>query len=232
MNNLNREEYLEVLGLENWQPREPNSNKIAQITANFQSEELDTTNAQPEVSWENLNQRVKKCQKCALYKTRTNVVIGTGAHDADLMFIGEAPGAQEDLTGEPFVGKAGKLLNEMLFAVGIKRDAVYIANILKCRPPNNRDPSTDETIQCVGFLQQQIKLIQPKLMVAVGRVAAQYLLKTTESMGKLRQRLFNYGTEATPLIVTYHPAYLLRSPTEKHRAYEDLLFIKKHLSKL
>ena len=228
MNDLSREEYLEALGLENWQLRTAAVENDATVADIDRSDVVKT----PQIDWETLNSQIRQCQKCALAKTRTNVVVGTGAVNADLMFIGEAPGAQEDLTGEPFVGKAGKLLNEMLFAVGIKRDAVYIANILKCRPPNNRDPSSDETIQCVGFLQQQIALIKPKLIVAVGRIAAQYLLKTTESMGKLRQRLFNYGIQSTPLIVTYHPAYLLRSPTEKRRAYEDLLFIKDQLSNL
>ena len=228
MNDLSREEYLEALGLENWQLRTAAVENDATVADIDRSDVVKT----PQIDWETLNSQIRQCQRCALSKTRTNVVIGTGAINADLIFIGEAPGAQEDLTGEPFVGKAGKLLNEMLFAVGIKRDAVYIANILKCRPPNNRDPSSDETIQCVGFLQQQIALIKPKLIVAVGRIAAQYLLKTTESMGKLRQRLFNYGIQSTPLIVTYHPAYLLRSPTEKRRAYEDLLFIKDQLSNL
>ncbi|HBY56185.1 MAG TPA: uracil-DNA glycosylase, partial [Coxiellaceae bacterium] len=144
-----------------------------------------------------------------------------------VMFIGEAPGANEDLKGEPFVGRAGMLLNSMLRSIGLERTDVYIANILKCRPPNNRDPLPQEVKLCTPYLQQQIALIQPKVLIAVGRIAAQFLLNTMESMSKLRGNTYQYGEQKIPLLVTYHPAYLLRSPSEKRKAYVDFLLIKK-----
>lgn len=138
------------------------------------------------------------------------------------MFVGEAPGFEEDRQGLPFVGRAGQLLNAMLFALGLERGQVYIANVLKCRPPNNRDPMGEEVLCCETYLHRQVELIQPKLIVALGRFAAQSLLKTTQSIGKLRKQRFQYGDTEIPLIVTYHPAYLLRSPMEKRKAWEDL----------
>jgi DNA polymerase len=145
------------------------------------------------------------------------------------MVIGEAPGADEDAQGEPFVGRAGKLLNEMLRAIGLPREQVYIANILKCRPPNNRDPLPAEVEQCEPFLKEQVALVQPRIILAVGRIAAQNLLKTDIPIGRLRGRRFEYG-DGIPLVVTYHPAYLLRSPTEKRKAWGDLLFARSVLS--
>jgi uracil-DNA glycosylase family 4 len=138
------------------------------------------------------------------------------------MIVGEAPGADEDKQGVPFVGRAGKLLNEMLFAAGCQRGDVFIANILKCRPPANRDPSAEEIGCCQSYLQQQIKLVQPTLILAVGRIAAQGLLQTTAPLGRLRGSVHSYGEQEIPLIVTYHPAYLLRSPLEKRKVWEDL----------
>ena len=142
------------------------------------------------------------------------------------MFIGEAPGANEDLQGEPFVGRAGMLLNAMLQAIGLNRSEIYIANILKCRPPENRDPTPEEVKLCTPYLQQQIAIIQPKILVAVGRIAAQFLLNTDEAMSKLRGKIFAYGEQKIPLLVTYHPAYLLRSPREKSKAYTDMLVLQ------
>jgi DNA polymerase len=138
------------------------------------------------------------------------------------MIIGEAPGADEDQQGEPFVGRAGQLLTSMLSAIGIKRDQVYIANILKCRPPKNRDPLTEEALQCEPWLLRQIELVAPELILAVGRVAAQNLLKTQIAVGKLREQVHQYGTRHIPLVVTYHPSYLLRSPGQKVHAWKDL----------
>jgi DNA polymerase len=172
--------------------------------------------------WEQLEQGVAACRQCDLYKTRMNAVLGVGNQQAQWMIIGEAPGADEDRQGEPFVGKAGQLLNEMLKAVGLKREQVYIANILKCRPPNNRDPKPEEVAACNGYLQRQIALIQPRLIIAVGRIAAQNLLHSDQSMAKLRGEVHRHADSGTPMVVTYHPAYLLRSPLEKRKSWQDL----------
>ncbi|MEN9849052.1 MAG: hypothetical protein RL368_1792 [Pseudomonadota bacterium] len=170
--------------------------------------------------WETLRSQVAACTACGLHLTRKQTVFGVGKKQADWLIVGEAPGADEDEQGEPFVGRAGKLLTAMLQAIGLSRDAVYIANVLKCRPPDNRVPTPEERVSCTPFLQQQIALIRPKLIFAVGSTAAQYLLNTDTAIGKLRgQRWFYQGV---PLIATYHPAYLLRRPTEKRKAWQDL----------
>jgi DNA polymerase len=159
-------------------------------------------------------------------------VFGVGNRNAQLLVIGEAPGADEDRQGEPFVGRAGQLLNEMLKAIGFKRTDVYIANILKCRPPNNRDPSLEEATCCEPFLLQQIELINPKLILSVGRISAHNLLKTQIQIGKLRGKVHQYGEKRIPLIVTYHPAYLLRSLSQKAEAWKDLQMVLKLLQQL
>ena len=171
-------------------------------------------------NWEELQAQVASCTACPLHQTRTQTVFGTGDRSADWMVIGEAPGEQEDLQGEPFVGRAGLLLNEMLRSIGLDRERVFIANILKCRPPKNRDPQVDEASACEGYLKEQLALVKPRIILAVGRVAAQNLLKTTTTIGKLRGIVHDY--QSVPLVVTYHPAYLLRSPLEKRRAFDDL----------
>jgi DNA polymerase len=140
------------------------------------------------------------------------------------LLIGEAPGAEEDRQGEPFVGRAGQLLNAMLRAIGLHRQQVYIANILKCRPPNNRDPRSEEAAECFPYLQRQIELIQPKLILALGRIAAQRLLDNQTSLGRLRGTTHRFEPGGVPVVVTYHPAYLLRSPADKRKAWEDLLY--------
>ena len=174
------------------------------------------------VDWSELQEEVRTCVKCALHKGRTQTVFGVGSHTADLLIIGEAPGAEEDRQGEPFVGRAGQLLNAMLAAIHLAREDVYIANILKCRPPNNRDPRTDEQATCTPYLQRQIDLLQPRVILALGRIAAQWLLQTDAPIGRLRGRTFEYGAAATPLVVSYHPAYLLRSPLQKSKSWDDL----------
>lgn len=180
--------------------------------------------------WQALQQRVKHCTACDLHHTRTQTVFGVGNQQADWLIVGEAPGADEDRQGEPFVGRAGQLLNNMLLAIGLRREQVYIANILKCRPPNNRDPRPEEVMQCEQYLRRQVELLQPKLILAVGRIAAQNLLKTDTPIGRLRGKLHYYGDgngddgRKTPLVITYHPAYLLRSPKEKRKAWQDLQF--------
>ena len=173
-------------------------------------------------SWADLRQRVAKCQQCELHQGRTQIVFGVGDHNADWLIIGEAPGAEEDRQGEPFVGRAGKLLNSMLFACGMQREQVFIANILKCRPPNNRDPKPEEVVACSSYLKEQIDLLQPKIILAVGRIAAQNLMQTETPIGKMRGQRYQYADTGIPVVVTYHPAYLLRSPREKRKAWQDL----------
>jgi len=181
--------------------------------------------------WSELAQRVRACTSCALHKTRTQTVFGVGRRDARLFVIGEAPGADEDRQGEPFVGRAGQLLNAMLRAIGLPRSEVYIANILKCRPPNNRDPQPEESSCCTPFLSQQIALVQPRALLAVGRISAQWLLQTDTPIGRLRGRVLTYGERNIPLVVTYHPAYLLRTPLAKATAWTDLCLVKDLLDK-
>ncbi len=173
--------------------------------------------------WEMLVKKVSHCQQCHLSQTRINTVFGVGDQRANCMVIGEAPGADEDKQGQPFVGRAGKLLDEMLFAVGFKREQVFIANILKCRPPGNRDPRPEEVAECNTYLLQQIKLIQPKVILSVGRISTQNLLNSKEKIGRLRGQVHYFGALNIPLVATYHPAYLLRSPSEKRKSWQDLL---------
>lgn len=170
--------------------------------------------------WAELAQAVRNCRLCGLCETRTQTVFGTGDRGARLMVVGEAPGAEEDRQGEPFVGRAGMLLNSMLRAAGFGRADVYIANVLKCRPPNNRDPSMEESDRCLPYLRSQIELVGPAAILCVGRIAAQRLLGCEETLGRLRGRVHRLG--AVPVIVTYHPAYLLRSPGEKRKSWADL----------
>ena len=169
-----------------------------------------------------LKKEVSVCTQCELHQTRTQTVFGVGNPQADWLIIGEAPGADEDKQGEPFVGRAGQLLNSMLLAMGLQREQVFIANILKCRPPNNRDPKPDEVVACESYLRQQIELIKPKIILTVGRIAAQNLLKLDTPIGKMRGNQYQYPDSELPVIVTYHPAYLLRSPREKRKVWEDL----------
>jgi DNA polymerase len=187
--------------------------------------------AADEATWEALRAQVSVCTRCELSQTRTQTVFGVGNRRAEVLVIGEAPGADEDRQGEPFVGRAGQLLNSMLRAIGHPRDTVYIANVLKCRPPANREPKPAEVACCLPYLQQQVDMIQPRLMVAVGRIAAQNLLATDTPLARLRGQVHRFGARATPLIVTYHPAYLLRSPTEKRKSWVDLKFIRAELAR-
>jgi DNA polymerase len=176
--------------------------------------------------WAPLRERVAACTRCSLSATRTQTVFGVGNPQADWLVVGEAPGAEEDQRGEPFVGRAGQLLNSMLRAIGLRREQVYIANVLKCRPPRNRDPQPGESAECLPFLERQIALLEPKIMLVVGRIAAQTLLRTATKVGDLRQKVHVFGTQRVPMVVTYHPAYLLRSPAEKRRAWEDFKFAR------
>jgi len=184
-----------------------------------------------EPGWIEIKQAVPACTACGLHKTRTQTVFGVGDENADWLLIGEAPGAEEDRLGEPFVGQAGKLLDNMLAAIGLERgENVYIANVLKCRPPGNRNPEPEEVAKCTPFLKRQIALIQPKLIIAMGRFAAQTLLASDATIASLRGRVFSY--EGVPLIVTYHPAYLLRNLPDKLKAWEDLVFARRTMQEL
>jgi DNA polymerase len=174
-----------------------------------------------------LRAEVATCTRCALHSSRTQGVFGVGNERADWLVIGEAPGAEEDRKGQPFVGRAGHLLDAMLKAIGLSREAnVYIANVLKSRPPGNRDPKPEEVAACLPYLVRQIALMQPRVILAVGRIAAQNLLATDLSLSRLRGKLHHFGELNTPLVVTYHPAYLLRTPSDKRKAWEDLKFAR------
>ncbi len=183
--------------------------------------------AEIEARWDALRAAVLECTRCPLHATRTQGVLGVGPKRADWLVIGEAPGAEEDRRGEPFVGVAGQLLDAMLRAIGLdRRTNVYIANVLKSRPPGNRDAKPEEVAACLPYLVEQIALLQPKIMLAVGRIAAQNLLGTDVPLGRLRGRVHRFGELNTPLVVTYHPAYLLRTPGDKRKAWEDLKFAR------
>lgn len=228
-----RERYLEAIGIPVWKLRaaaEP-------VALGAPAEPAPAVPAAPggspaaDADWAGLAAQVRSCTLCGLHRTRTQTVFGVGKRDASLFVIGEAPGADEDRQGEPFVGRAGQLLNAMLRAIGLPRSEVFIANILKCRPPNNRDPELAESSSCTPYLKRQIELVQPRVLLAVGRISAQWLLQTDAPIGRLRGRVAAYGERNTPLVVTYHPAYLLRSPLEKAKAWNDLCLVKELLSR-
>lgn len=174
-----------------------------------------------------ISEDIGDCTRCRLHKGRKNIVFGVGNINADLMFVGEGPGADEDEQGEPFVGRAGQLLNNMISAMGLKRQDVYIANVVKCRPPGNRNPEKDESDTCGPFLLRQIEVIRPKVIVALGAVAAKYMLAINDSMANLRGRWYEF--KGAKLAVTYHPAYLLRDPRQKKEAWKDLQMVMKYL---
>ena len=175
-----------------------------------------------------ISEDIGDCTRCRLHKARKNIVFGVGNINAGIMFVGEGPGADEDEQGEPFVGRAGQLLNNMIAAMGLKRQDVYIANVVKCRPPGNRTPEKDECDICGPFLLRQIEVIKPKVVVALGAVAAKYLLAINDSMANLRGRW--YDVKGSKLAVTYHPAYLLRDPRQKKEAWKDLQMVMKYLN--
>jgi uracil-DNA glycosylase family 4 len=242
MSSALRKEYLAALGLETWTLRGPAAaasepvavaalpREIARRDEIARWDEIAQGDAaaprEAAYDWPQLRERVAACTRCGLSATRTQTVFGVGNLQAEWLVVGEAPGAEEDRQGEPFVGRAGQLLNAMLRSIGLKREQVYIANVLKCRPPQNRDPVPAETMECRPFLDRQIALLKPRIMLVVGRIAAQNLLRTDAKVGTLRQQVHSFGASGVPLVVTYHPAYLLRSPAEKRKAWEDLKFAR------
>lgn len=236
MDELSRRQYLDAMGVSVWQRRsvaseamvedlvaiEPTADDVSVPVDQAQTEVQRSDRKVEEMDWPLLRQTVHGCRQCGLRAGCTQTVFGVGNTEASLLVIGEAPGADEDRQGEPFVGRAGQLLNAMLLAMGFKREAVFIANIVKCRPPDNRDPKPEEALSCQPYLQRQIDLIKPDAILAVGRIAAQNLLKTEITVGKLRGRVHAFGERRIPLVVTYHPAYLLRSPEQKGKSWQDL----------
>jgi uracil-DNA glycosylase family 4 len=220
MNPQVRHAYLDALGLDSWALRQKAQPVRTPLPAPMAHE------------WSMLRERVAACTRCSLCATRTQTVFGVGDPAADWLVIGEAPGAEEDRLGEPFVGRAGQLLNSMLRAIGLSRTEVYIANILKCRPPGNRDPSATEAEQCLPYLSEQIALLRPKIILVVGRIAAHNLLRTDSSLARLRQQVHYFGEARIPVVATYHPAYLLRALHEKRKAWEDLKFAREVRSRV
>ena len=236
MEELRRRQYLEAMGIQEWRLRrtpepQPEAAKPAtppppEIAGGGDSAVASAVAA---LDWDGLRAQVKQCRACVLSETRTQTVFGVGDVNADLLVVGEAPGADEDRQGEPFVGRAGKLLDAMLIAIGLRREQVFIANILKCRPPGNRDPHQDETLRCEPYLLRQLELVAPRAILSVGRISAQNLLGSAEAVGRLRGRVHTFGVLRTPLVVTYHPAYLLRSPEQKAKAWKDLQLVLRTL---
>ena len=234
-----RGQYLRAMGITQWQRRSMPMTAALEVASPMPQATLEQVATVSEApipaivqsadagAWGDLEQEVRVCTRCPLHKTRTQAVFGVGDIHAEWLVIGEAPGADEDRLGEPFVGRAGQLLMSMLKAVGLAREQVYIANILKSRPPNNRDPLPEEVAACEPYLQRQIALIKPRIILAVGRIAAQNLLKTDTKIGALRGQRFTCPGTDIPVVVTYHPAYLMRSPLEKRKAWEDLKFARR-----
>jgi DNA polymerase len=250
MDSLRRNQYLQAIGVDVWVSRRAvpatsvadaaataDATPAIEDTSPLSAVGVATVTVGPEpvsppaaptvTTWESLRAEVLTCTKCTLHTTRTQGVFGVGSREAQWLVVGEAPGAEEDRRGEPFVGRAGHLLDAMLRAIGLNRvNNVYIANVLKSRPPGNRDPKPEEVAACLPFLMRQIELLKPRVMLAVGRIAAQNLLATDAPLGRLRGKVHHFGELNTPLIVTYHPAYLLRTPSDKRKAWEDLKFAR------
>jgi len=235
MQETTRQQYLQAMDIQLWENRlsldiagldvcvEQNKDRDPLLKVDHDTEELD---------WQSLQRKVESCVDCHLHENRIYPVLGAGDLNARVMFIGEAPGADEDRLGEPFVGPAGQLLNEMLQAVGFKREQVYIANTLKCRPPGDRTPESIEIEMCEKYLTRQISLIQPDLIVALGEVSAQWLLKSDDALREVRGRIFHEEKTGAPVIVTYHPAYLLKKPLEKCKSWDDLKLILSQIEKI
>jgi DNA polymerase len=222
-----RRYYLETMGIQVW-TEHPGSAAPLQAPAAALSQAVSVNSAVQGDPWSVLQVEVAACTRCELHQSRSQTVFGTGNRQADVLIIGEAPGQEEDARGEPFVGRAGQLLDAMLLAIGLQREQVYIANILKCRPPQNRDPRAEEIIHCEGYLHRQIELLQPKVIFALGKIAAQSLLACDSTVSAMRAEQHEY--RGIPLLVSYHPAYLLRKPTEKRKSWHDLLRLKAMLN--
>ena len=214
---MSRSRLLEAMGITEWTLRDAPLGQAEPVAV-----PVIVPSATAGLGWLELRRRVAACQRCGLHTTRTQTVFGVGDETADWMFIGEAPGADEDAQGEPFVGRSGQLLTSMIKALGFEREQVFIANILKCRPPENRDPQPAEVVECLPYLARQVALVQPKIIVCVGRIAAQNLLGVATPIGEMRGKVHRFRDSGIPVVVTYHPSYLLRSPSQKRVAWTDL----------
>ena len=244
LDEASRLQYLQAMGIQPWFSKFSNPVEVKeepliaeaeitsqqQLPADFIATEPEAVKPISDVSsmdWQQLQQAVNQCQLCELHTVRTQAVFGMGNPNADLLIVGEAPGEDEDLKGEPFVGRVESLLDAMLKAIGLDRQQVFITNVLKCRTPDDRNPHTSEMVCCDAYLQRQIELIQPRIILALGRIAAHHLLLSQESLGALRRQSHSYN--GIPLVVSYHPAYLIRKPVEKRKSWEDLLKVKNAL---
>ncbi len=208
MGNSTRQAWLKAMGVTVWERRDRPAASPEPLSEGADGD------------WDRLREEIRSCTQCPLHVGRTQTVFGVGPHAASWFFVGEAPGAEEDRQGEPFVGRAGRLLDAMLRALGLDRQEVFIANVLKCRPPGNRDPEPSEVASCLPFLRTQIAAVRPRVLVALGRFAAQSLLSTEQPLSRLRGGVHAY--DGIPVIATYHPAYLLRRPADKAAAWADL----------
>ncbi len=234
-----RLEMLEKMGIDVWRlrdkPAQQNAAAVTELTdvadepGGGRAQILPSPGQSP-LTLDEIAAQINQCQKCPLHSTRIKAVPGAGNPDSDWMFVGEAPGQNEDQRGEPFVGRAGQLLDAMIAALQMQRSEVFIANVIKCRPPQNRDPYPREVAECEPYLHRQLELVRPKIIVALGRISAQALLKSSQSLGNLRGKVYRYGPSNTPLVITYHPAYLLRSPQQKAKSWQDLLLAKSVVS--
>lgn len=214
MDNSTRLQYLDAMGIDVWVPR------AQALSVDEQQADYGASDQPATPDWAALQQQVTSCEQCDLSKARKQTVFGEGNIHADWMLVGEAPGQSEDAVGKPFLGQSGFLLTEMLRAIGLEREATYITNVVKCSPPNNKDPKVNELKSCNGFLQKQLALVQPKIILAIGRIAAQTLLETKKPLAELRGE--RHFVNDIPVVVVYHPAYLLRSLLEKQKAWQDL----------
>ncbi len=205
-------------------------NKVADVAPAAERKPVPVADPLADLNMAAVEAVASTCQLCSLSRSRNRVVFGAGSETADILFIGEGPGAEEDRQGLPFVGRAGQLLTSMISALGFERSQVYICNVVKCRPPNNRDPSPEEAKACSAYLRRQIDLIQPKVIVALGRISAHLLLDTELALGRLRRQSYKFKDTDIDLVVTYHPAYLLRKPSEKAKSWDDLWKVRQLLN--
>ncbi len=227
-----RIQVLKAMGIQPWFSKYAaiqSGEKIQQAAEALAVESSSVSNNISELNWQQLQQTISACQLCELHTSRTQTVFGMGNPAADLMIITEAPDKEEDRIGEPFVGPSGQLLDAMLKAINLNRENIFITNVIKCTPPDDRKPHVSEIVCCDSYLQRQIELVQPKLILALGRIAAHHLLVTKETLGVLREKSHSYN--GIPLVVSYHPDYLIRKPIEKRKSWQDLLQVKSILKK-
>jgi len=203
-------------------PPSASVSSIPEVSQPVKAKTIPISSDAEALSWADLQTTVSRCKQCDMHRFRQQAVFGSGNLSASWMFIGEAPDVEEDAKGGLFLGKAGHLLDNILSAINLNRESVYLANIIKCRPPNDRAPHVDEITNCLGYLQRQIELVEPKVIVVVGRLAAQQLLQSKETIGKMRGRVHHLAKTNIPVIVTYHPRYLLRQASEKRKVWEDI----------